>query len=340
VARGDSTIKVTFLGDTKNLVGALGTVDTKTDGLVKSGAKVVGTGIAVKKGFDLVNDSLQEADRRGDAIQRLTDKIGKIPTDKLVDTADNFHEIGASSQDMLELEAIYADLATSAGIAAPDIAANAEALAASAIAAAQTHDADPSAIIDAIGKAAGGSTRGLKPYGVDLTEAAVQQKALDDTGKTNPKTLSDTELAAARTALIIQGFAGQLNDATTGSGDLEIKQDELGAKFEEVGGKAGSILAPALGDVLDFINDEIDAIPGAIEGWQLFGQTIVTVAEDVLTPLARAYDTARALLDIVGLLPHSGVIAGSTFSKQSDRSISDAQRREDELRGTMGHGGP
>jgi hypothetical protein len=296
VAKSSSVISVSIIGDAKKLITAVGQADTATGGLVKSGAKIVGTGIAVKKGFDLIGDSLQEADRRGDALDRLKDKLGPVFTDRLETTADNFHEIGASSQDILELEAIYADLATSAGVAAPDIAASAEAMAASAIAAGQVHDEDPTAIIDAMGKAAGGATRGLKPYGVDLTTAAVQQRAMKDTGKDLPGQLTDTELAAARTALIIEGFAGQLNAATTGSGDLEIKQDELGSKFEEVGGKAGNILAPALGVVLDFINDEIDAIPSAIDGWNLLGGEIVDFAKFVGTPLKVTADLINNIL--------------------------------------------
>jgi hypothetical protein len=231
---------------------------------------------------------------------------------------------------MLELEATYADLAKSAGIAAPDIATTAEKMAIAAVAAGRIHEEDPSAIIEAIGKAAGGTTRGLKPYGVDLTEAAVQQRALHDTGKDNPKLLTDTELAAARTALIMEGFAGITSDAALASTDLADNQTILGAKAEEAGGKLGTLAEGPLTDVLQFIIDEIDAIPGAIAGWGMLADAVTGAAEDMLTPLARAYDAARALLDILGLLPNAPLAAGSTFSKSgtSDRSVSDAIARE------------
>ncbi len=334
MAKSSSIISVSIIGDAKKLIGAVGDADKATGGLVKSAAKVFIGGKVVKKGFDLVGDSLTEADRRGDALDRLRDKLGPTLTDRLEKTADNFHEIGASSQDILELEAIYADLATSAGVAAPDIAASAESLAASAIASSQVHDEDPTAIIDAIGKAAGGSTRGLKPYGVDLTEAAVQQEALDETGKTNPKTLSDTELAAARTTLIIEGFAGQLDAATTGSGDLEIKQDELGSKFEEVGGKAGAILAPALSTVLDFINDEIDAIPGAIDGWNMLGGAIVDFTSKIASPLGNARDLIGDVLGTAGDLGRININnIGDVFGGRSDKDVSAALRRQRERNG-------
>jgi hypothetical protein len=281
----------------------------------------------------------------GDATARLAQSVGKVDTAKLSDTADNFVDIGASTPDMLELEATYADLAKSAGIAAPDIAKNAEQIAATAVAAGLVHDEDPSAIVEAIGKAAGGATKGLKPYGVDLTEAAVEQRALKDSGKDNPKQLTDTEKAAARVAIILETMNPLLHDAATGSGDLEQKQDELGAKFETVGAKAGAILAPALETVLDFINDEIDAIPGAIDGWNLFGQTVEDVLNAIATPLAVANDAARNLLGLMGDLsgfrggnvghdPIGDFIFGTGgTSRTADRQISAAVTRQRERNG-------
>jgi hypothetical protein len=335
MARSSSVISVSIIGDAKKLVAAVGKADKVTGGLLVSGAKVLVTGKVVKKGFDLIQDSLAEADRRGDAIARLSDKLGDL-ADPLVATSDNFAKIGASSQDMLELEAIYADLATSAGVAAPDIAASAEAMAVAALSAAQVHDADPTAIIDAIGKAAGGATRGLKPYGVDLTEAAVEQRAMHDTGKDNPKMLSETELAAARTALILEGFGGVVHDVTTGTGDLAQKQDELGAKFETVMGKIGAGVEGPLTDVLAFINDEIDAIPGAIAGWGMLGDKITGFAAMVLTPLAQVADALRAIIDLFDKGQGAFQVSPGRAPRGpalSDAAISAAQRRERERNG-------
>jgi len=338
VARSNSVINVSIIGDAKKLISAVGDADKATGGLVKSGLKVAGGAIAVRKGFDLLNDSLAEADRRGDAIQRLERSIGKIDTGKLTKSADDFTKIGASSQDMLELEAAYADLATSAGIAQPDIAANAESMAVAALAAAQVHDEDPSTIIDAIGKAAGGSTRGLKPYGVDLTDAAVQQDAMRETGKTLPGQLTDTELATARVNLMLEAFSPLVQDATTGTGDFAQNQDELGAKVETVGGKIGAQVAGPLTDILGFINDEIDAMPGAIEGWGLLGDAINQFGANSVAPLARVND---ALLNIVANLAKAVDLSGFANAPadfffgngNKDRDIAAAIKRERERNG-------
>jgi hypothetical protein len=338
VASSKSVIQVSIIGDAKKLIGAVGEADKATGGLVKSGAKVLAGGIAVKKGFDLIGDSLQEADRRGDAIQRLQRAIGDL-NKPLVEASDNFAHIGASSQDILELEAAYADFATSAGIAAPDIAANAEELAKTALALAQVHDEDPSAILDAIGRAAGGATKSLKPYGVDVSEAAVVQRALAETGKDNAKALTDQEKAAARVSLILEAFKPIVDDVTTGTADLAQKQDELGAKFETTMGKIGAGVEGPLSDVLDFINDEIDAIPGAIEGWNMLGDAIVSAAQNALAPLARLNDL---LNEISFNLNHINIV-GDKFQTSpgraprngglSDAQIAAAQKRDRERNG-------
>ncbi len=338
-SRSNSIINVSIIGDAKKLIGAVQTADAATGGLVQSAAKVLIAGKVVTKGFDLVNDSLREADRRGDAIQRLERSIGKIDTAKLSDVASDFTAIGASGQDMLELEAIYADLAVSAGLAAPEISATATGLAESALAAAQVYDADPSQIIEAIGKAVGGQTRGIKEYGVDLTEAAVAQEAMRMTGKDLPKQLTDTELAAARVNLILAAFNPLVKTAADGSGDFAQQQDELGAKFEDVSGKIGEHLEGPLGGLLDWISDMVDAIPAALDGWGMLGDAIVDAARFMLGPLGQVADVLRNIISLfdngqrafqvsTGRAPRTGPGGGST-----DRSISDAQRRQQERNG-------
>jgi len=337
MAKSSSIISVSIIGDAKKLIGAVGAADKATGGLVKSGAKILATGYGVKKGFDLIGDSLTEADRRGDAIQRLERSIGDL-NEPLIEASDNFASIGASSQDILELEAAYADFATSAGIAKPDIAANAEELAKTALALAQVHDEDPSTILDAIGKAAGGATKSLKPYGVDVSEAAVNQRALADTGKESAKQLTEQEKTAARVSLILEAFSPIVDEVTSGTGDLAQKQDELGAKFETTMGKIGAGVEGPLSDVLDFINDEVDAIPGAIEGWNMLGDAIVSNAQDAVAPLARLNDLLNEIafnLTHIGQTPAPTFATGTNFrnSNTNDSSTAAAVTRQRERNG-------
>lgn len=330
MARADSTINVSIIGDAKRLIGAINDADKATGGILKStlkvavGAKVLETG--VRKGFDILNSALDEADKRGDAITRLTLKLGDL-AQPLIDTSDEFAKIGGSSTDIIDLEAHFADLAVSAGLSAPEIAKNAQAMAEAAQAASQIFNADPTEIIDAIGKATGGATRGLKPYGVDLTDAAVQQEAMRETGKDLPSQLTATELAAARAALIIQGFGGAVTEATTKTADLKQQQSELGARFETVMGKIGAGVEGPLADLLGFINDEIDAIPHAIQGWQNLGHAVESFGRTALGPLGNVRDALEGILSLLGQ-------TGGIFSHGVDElSIIKAARNHDERNG-------
>lgn len=331
MANSKSVIQVSIIGDAAKLIGAVNQADVATGGLVKSAAKVFVASKVVKKGFDLLQDSLGEADRRGDAIQRLTAKVGDL-TPELIRASDGFSKIGASSQDILELEASFADLATSAGATPKLIADNATQLSVAALAMAQIHDADPSAILDAIGKAVGGQTRGLKEYGVDLTEASVAQEAMRETGKANAKSLTDQELAAARVTLIMQAFKPAVDAATAGTVDLAQRQDELGARFETVMGKIGAGVEGPLTDVLTFINDEIDAIPSAISGWEMLGAAVEGFGRTALAPLGNVRDALEGILNLLGQVGNSRVgndpIGDFLFGPTKDRSIALAIQRD------------
>ncbi len=324
MARASSVISVSIIGDAKKLVGAVGDADKATGGLVKSAAKLAVGAVAIGKGFDFIQGSLAESDRLGDAMARLSNQLTPETAKVLERNADSFSRIGASAQDMLELEAIFADFATAAGIADPTIAGMAESVAATAQALTQTDDEgrDATAMMDLLNKAAGGSAKAAKELGVTLTDGLAP---------------------ADQMRSIISQLNPKLVDATTGTQDLASKQEELGAKFETVMGKIGAGLEGPLTDILTFIDDQIEQIPGAIAGWQMLGDAIVGMAEDVLSPLARVADALRTIIKLFdssdsrasvvirgGVAPSGGT---GTTRGTTDRAISDAQRRQQERNG-------
>ena len=140
-------------------------------------------------------------------MTRLELQIGKDLAGALSDTAEGFHKIGLSRQDVLELAAGFADTATALGQGAPFIAEWADDAAAIASAIEQLGGADAATNIDLIGKAAGGSEKAMKALGIHVDEAAVAQLAMQQTGKDLPEQLDATELAAAR--YIIMGLLAE-----------------------------------------------------------------------------------------------------------------------------------
>lgn len=330
---GDSRIVVKIIGDAKSLTGALNTADRSIGRTAKNLAVGAVALVGVKEAFDFLGESNKEADRLADATQRVEIQLGDL-SGQLIETADDFSKLGQSKQDILEMEAAFADIATATGIADPVIASLADNVAATAAAVALLGDQDPATVVDLIGKAAGGSEKAMKALGVSLTDSEVAARAMADTGKTNAKTLTDQELAAARLELILEQLKPKLDAATTGTGDLEQRQGELGARIETLQAQLGEKLAPALADVLGFINDEIAAIPGAIEGWKMLGAAIENFGRTALGPLGNVRDALEGILDLLGQvaggIPRSG---GFQTKGERDRSIADAQRRENERNG-------
>lgn len=318
MARADSTIRVSIIGDVKNLAGALNTADKQSGGLLRSAVKVgVALGV-VREGFDFIGDATREADRLGDALARLSNQIGPDFTGALRETADNFSDIGASTQDILEAEAIFADWATAAGIADPAIRGLAESVAATATALTLTDDQGRSVneMLDLLDKAAGGSSKAAKELGVSL------QAGLDP---------------AAQMTNILGQLQGKVNDAFSAQKDLEGQQSKLQAQWETLTGQIGGPLSDALAGVVGFINDEIAAIPSAIAGWQMLGAAIEGFGRTALGPLGNVRDALENVLNLLGQTSSSGAtqsgLRGVINRRSGERSTVRNQQDFDERNG-------
>jgi hypothetical protein len=297
VADANSQIKVAITGDAKGLQRELGQADKAVGGLSASAGKLVGalalTGAAVAVA-DFGRTALAEADRLGDATQRLELQLGDL-SDELVRGAGNFAKLGLSTQDVLELEAAFADAATAMGLADDQIVAFADDAAATAGAIALISDMDADKVLDQIGKAAGGSIRAMRELGVTFTDAEVEARALADTGKSTAAALTDAELAAAAYAIVLEQLEPRLAAVAEGSGDVEQKQAELEAKWETLTAKIGEGLQGPLTALLEWI------IQG-IEGWELFGEWVGSVEQDVRDLLGPIAAAVQLLNDLVAAL--------------------------------------
>jgi phage-related minor tail protein len=271
MATADSIIRVAIIADAKKLQKGFKDADKATGGFLGSAAKAAGGLIAVDKAFEFIGGALDNADKVGDAMSRLEFTLGKTNAKKLHDMADDFTKMGLSAPDVLSLEGAFAGIGTAIGLNKKDITDFSDDV---VIIADKLHDIDPAGrdaafFVDAIGKAAGGATKPLKDLNIAVDEAAVTQQALHDTGKDNPKMLTDSEKAAARFKIIMEKLNPVLLDARDGTQDLNDKQDELKAKFDNVSTKVGEMLQGPLSDLLDWFSDELDAIGPAIDGWKM-----------------------------------------------------------------------
>lgn len=312
MAGADSSIRVNIIGDARSLQDAAKDSGKAVGGIGKA-AKLAGGAIVAAFAADAVLDfaqtALGEADRIGDASARLEAQLGDL-SGPLIEAAGNMEKLGQSRQDVLELEARFTDLATAAGLSAEQIAKNAPTAseAAAALALLGIGGGDAATVLDLIGKATDGASKPLKELGISLSDAEVQARAMADTGKTNAKSLTDQELAAARFELIMEKLGPRITAVTEGSADLEQKQGELQAKFETLTGRIGEGLEGPLTDLLDWILSGID-------GLGMLGDFMALVEQrfrDALGPIADVADAIGDVIDNIGdALRGLGVLGGT-----------------------------
>lgn len=298
MARADSTIRVNIIGDSKSLQSALSQGEGRL-GTFQGKMLALGTGIAAtfaaEKILDFTQTALGEADRLGDAIYRLDRQLGPELAAKLDSRATQFERIGASRQDVLELAAAFADSATALGQSKDDIGSWAEKAAGIASAFALIKDTDADTVIKQIGLAAGGAEKPLKELGIALDPVEVTSRALADSGKATADNLTDAELAAARYKIILEKLSPVLDDAASGSADLEQRTKEVGARWETFTGKVGEGIEGPLSDLLGLGIDLIDGLGDVGAALDELGGNFL----DLLGPVGTV---ANAVGDLLGLI--------------------------------------
>jgi hypothetical protein len=128
---------------------------------------------------------------------------------------------------------------------------------------------------DALGAIQAGLRGELDPlerFGVKLSAATVEARALADTGKESAKQLTEQEKALARIDIILEQTNQTAGDFSATSGDLANQTRILKAEFENLQAAAGKVLVPVLSDVADillaigdaaeFAKNKINEIPG------------------------------------------------------------------------------
>lgn len=268
----DADILVRVRGDAAGLSSAMAEGDAATGrftsgNIAKVGGVVAGA-FATAGIIEFGATAFAESERVSDAVGRLT---GTIQDDALVqglqDRADDFEEFGQSKQDMLELQAIFADIASSLGLTGEPLATFTAKGAEAAALLATLNGGDAADWVDKIAKAAMLGEDDLAALGIHLTTAEVEARALADNGKDSVDMLTDAELAAAGYDLVLERLNPKLDAAGELTGDLTDRQAELNAKWETFTGEVGEFLEGPAEGLLDWM------ISGK-EGWELFADAL------------------------------------------------------------------
>jgi hypothetical protein len=325
VARGDSVIRVSIIGDAKKLVGAVNDADKATGGLLKSTAKVVGGSLiafkAVDAVFDTISGGLDNADTLADAVTRIEGATSPAFAARIHDIAFDFTDIGLSAPEFATLAAKFADFAKSAQISEPLVESITPDIVAIAQAVAATTGKTVDEVIDDIGKAAAGNQKPLRDLGIVIDTSL------------NP----DDQILS-----ILDQLKKKFPDVQKATDDLKGSQDELNAKWDNFTTKLGEALEGPLKGLLDVFSNILDDIPETAKGFEDLGGNIVQFAKNVLGPLGNVRDALEGILNLLNRANSSGGSPGATVNLHSrnpggsgfsDAEIAAAQKRNRERNG-------
>jgi hypothetical protein len=263
-----ATLVVDVVADTKKLNAGL----TSAQGGISKFGALAGVGFAVagaaviKFGADVVGaaSDLNESVNKtkvvfGDQAQGVMDWAKT--------TADSF---GISEQAALESASTMGNLFDAMGLI-PTVGADMSmTLVELAADLASFNNADPSDVLQAMQSGLTGQIRPLRQYGIEISDAALQQEALAEGIDKSTSEMTMAEKVQLRYALILKQTGNAQGDFARTSDDLANMQRRLNAQWQDLQAQLGKALLPTVLSLVSALNDLATVIlflTGASEGW-------------------------------------------------------------------------
>lgn len=159
---------------------------------------------------------------------------------------NNANQFGLSQREFNQMATPLGAMLKNTGMDMKDVAKNTISLTERAADMASVFNTDVGDALTAIQAALRGESDPIEKYGVSLNAAAVEARALADTGKDSAKALTDQEKAAARLSLLFEQTAAVAGDFRNTSDGLANSQRIQAARTEELQAKIGTKLIPVM----------------------------------------------------------------------------------------------
>ena len=225
------------------------TTAQKMGGVAKTVAAGVATAAVLKFGKDCL-DAAGDADAAMDKVASVFgDSAGEIEKFSK-NTADS---MGLSSSQFQAMAAQSGALMQSVGINADDAAKRTENMSQRAADLAAIYGGDASKAMDAFDKAMTGQTKSLKEYGIVISAADIDARAMaegyvDASGK-----VTDAGKAIASQELILEKSSKQAGAFADNAGDLGSQQQILAAKMTNLKETIGTALLPVVERLISLV---------------------------------------------------------------------------------------
>lgn len=270
-------IEITIVG--KNTSGkAFKEVEQQASGLKKSlsGVGAVAGGILAAGAIDHIgerakesfNSAISAASNLGESMNAVDRIFGSSSAEVKAWGEANAVSFGLSQRSFNEMATPLGAMLKNSGLQMKDVSTNTIELTKRAADMASVFNTDVGDALTAIQAGLRGESDPLERYGVGLSAAAVEARALADTGKTVTSSLTTQEKMAARVALIFDQTA-------TSAGDFQATQDGLAnatriatAQMEEAQASIGQALLPVMAKVAQMTGNAAKAfaqLPGPVK---------------------------------------------------------------------------
>lgn len=275
-------IKIEIIGDTKGLKSAFGEVDTGVGGLEGTFGRLataVGGAFAVDAivgfGTELftLSSDLELTNRK------ITTVFGE-QADEIEDWADSVNEsFGTSTTQVANMAAGVADLIKPMGATTEEAAAMSQEIVGLAPALAQwsAGQYDAAEVADILASAMLGERDQLKGLGISISQAEVDQRALQLAHEDGRDAVTQMDEALATQQLIFEKSTDAQAGFTAGTETLSGQQADLQAKMTELKEFLATKLTPVFLAVGSFITDTI--VPG-VQSWIAKVQELRPTLED------------------------------------------------------------
>lgn len=165
------------------------------------------------------------------------------------------------------------------------------------------YNVDPGTALQDIQSGLVGQSEPLRKYGILLSEAAVQQKAFAQTGKTNASELTEQEKVAARYALIMEQMGAAQGDFARTSNGLANRTRILKAQLADTAATLGTQLLPLALQAANGLSRIVTAFQGLsprVQRFILIGAGIAAALGPVLIVVGSIASGVAALIPVFG----------------------------------------
>lgn len=251
-----------FIGDassftraTKQAGDSVATMESRIDGSIKGiGNKfaglgtlaVAGVGLAADKLVDFGMSSFDMAKDTGEAASKVKTVFGPAGASVEQFAKDAAKNLGMSQLEALNATGTFGNMFVQLGTGQDQAAGLSTELTTLASDFASFHNASRPEVVEAMTAAFRGEYDALQKYVPTINAAAVEQKALEMTGKGNAKELTNQEKAMAAYRLMVEGAGPALGDFARTADSAANKQAALNAQFNNAKTSFGEALMPVL----------------------------------------------------------------------------------------------